>query len=99
MRSPKPCTTGARNPAIRFSVSSVQHILHGETLFQRQIREMTMHLMQLKNDLYKNHWRERRNWEGVSVRKLAAHYHCSEDKIRQAMRELQKEYPAPKRNI
>ena len=59
---------------------------------------MTMHLMQLKNDLYKNHWREQRNWEGVSVRKLAAHYHCSEDQIRQAMRELQKAYPAPKRN-
>ena len=92
------------NPATLFSVSIAQRILNGETQFQRwtekrkPIREMTMHLMQLKNDLYKNHWRERRNWNGVSVRKLAAHYHCSEDQTRQAMLELQKEYPAPKRN-
>ena len=104
MLSLKRCTTGAKNPATLFSVSIAQRILNGETQFQRwtekrkPIREMTMHLMQLKNDLYKNHWRERRNWKGVSVRKLAAHYHCSEDQTRQAMLELQEEYPAPKRN-
>lgn len=55
-----------------------------------------MHLMQLKDDLYKNHWREQYNWHGVSISKLATHYNCSEDHVRQAMIELQQENPKPK---
>lgn len=55
-----------------------------------------MHMMQLKDDLYKNHWRERHNWHGVSISKLAEHYNCSEDDVRQAMLEIQQEHPKPK---
>ena len=55
-----------------------------------------MQLMQLKDDLYKNHWRERRNWKRLSLRKLAALYQCSEARVYQAMLDLQKEYPPPK---
>ena len=49
-----------------------------------------MHFMQLKDDLYKNHWRERFSWHGVSISKVAAHYNCSEKDVRRAMLEIQR---------